>query len=80
MEQIKPGKTLWITQKYCVNDKKLWYGKVFDIFKDESNEERIEIHCGLKPMECECSCDCGLSDINNGVYLSKKEAKESLEE
>jgi hypothetical protein len=63
-----------------VNDKKLWYGKVFDVFKNENGEDRIEIHCGLKPMECECICDCGTNDIGNGVYLSRKEAKETLKD
>ncbi|MHC1683704.1 MAG: hypothetical protein AB6733_12220 [Clostridiaceae bacterium] len=73
------GHTVWITQKYCINDKKLWYGKVADFYKDENNEDVAELNCGLKPMECFCDCECKLSEFGKGVYLSRKEALKSLE-
>lgn len=74
----KIGDTVWITQKYCANDKQLWHGKIIDLFKNDNDEDAIEIHCGLHSMLCRCSCECSVKNLSEGVYLSKKDALNSF--
>ena len=72
------GHTVWITQKYCVNDKRLWYGKVDEFYENDNNETVAIIKC-QSVFEPTCNCNCEIKDFGNGIYLSKKEAKISLE-